>query len=71
MRAPATLAVCRVEARLEGWRMTSFESITDQDLSAFAATLRRHGWQTADFELQEEAFDQVTPELDFGRFHAG
>jgi hypothetical protein len=51
--------------------MTSFELITDQDLSAFAATVRRNGWQTSDFELQEEAFDQATAEVEARKGQVG
>ena len=44
--------------------MASFALITDQDLAAFAAALRRNGWRTSDFELQEDAFDQATAEVE-------
>ncbi len=51
--------------------MASFELITDQDLSAFAATARRNGWQTSDFELQEEVFDQATAEVEARKGQVG
>ena len=38
--------------------------INDRDLSAFAATVASNGWKTSDFELQEEAFDQATAEVE-------
>ena len=51
--------------------MASFELITDQDLSAFAATVVRNGWQTSDFELQEDAFDQATAEVEARKGQVG
>ena len=51
--------------------MTSFELITDQDLSEFAATIERNGWQTSDFELQEDAFDQATAEVEARKGQVG
>ena len=51
--------------------MTSFELITDQELSAFAAAVASNGWQTSDFELQEEAFDQATAEVEARKGQVG
>jgi hypothetical protein len=51
--------------------MTSFELITDQDFSAFAATVARNGWKTSDFELQEESFDQATAEVEARKGQVG
>ncbi len=51
--------------------MASFELITDQDLTAFAANVRRNGWQMSDFEVQEEAFDQATAEVEARKGQVG
>ena len=51
--------------------MASFALITDQDLAAFEAAVRRNGWETSDFELQEDAFDQATAEVEARKGQVG
>ena len=45
--------------------------INDQDRSAFAATVASKRWKTSDFELQEEAFDQATAEVEARKGQVG
>ena len=44
--------------------MTSHSLITPQELADFAAAIRRHGWRTQDFELQEDVFDPGKAEVE-------
>ena len=44
--------------------MVSFSLITDGQLNAFLAVVRENGFTEADFELQEEEFDQQTAEVE-------
>ena len=51
--------------------MTSFSLITDGQLSAFTSVVRKKGFAEADFELQEEEFDQQTAEVEARRGDVG
>ena len=42
----------------------TYRLLKPYELEAFEAALRRHGWQPADFELQEEVFDPATAEVE-------
>jgi hypothetical protein len=44
--------------------MASYSLITDGQLSAFQAVVRKNGFSEADFKLQEEEFDQQTAEVE-------
>jgi hypothetical protein len=44
--------------------MASYSLVTDGQLGAFAATARAEGFEVSDFELQEEAFDPQTAEVE-------
>ncbi len=44
--------------------MASYSLITDDQLGAFAAAAREAGFAASDFELQEEAFDPQTAEVE-------
>jgi hypothetical protein len=44
--------------------MASCSLITDGQLGAFAAAVREAGFEASDFELQEEAFDPQTAEVE-------
>lgn len=44
--------------------MASYLLITDGQLGAFAAAAREKGFETSDFELQEEVFDPQTAEVE-------
>jgi hypothetical protein len=45
-------------------RMVAFALITEDQVIAFLAAVRRSGFAEADFELQEEEFDQLTAEVE-------
>ena len=44
--------------------MASFSLVTDGQLGACAAAAREAGFEASDFELQEEAFDPQTAEVE-------
>lgn len=44
--------------------MEQFRLITEDELTQFAAALRTSGWREQDFELQEDAFDPRTAEVE-------
>jgi len=44
--------------------MTSFDLITDDELSQFSTVLKKNGWREQDFELQEEELDQAEAEVE-------
>ena len=44
--------------------MTPYKLIGPHELDAFNAALARHGWKSSDFELQEDAFDPATAEVE-------
>jgi hypothetical protein len=44
--------------------MVAFALITEDQVNAFLAAVRRGGFAEADFELQEEEFDQQTAEVE-------
>ncbi|HEV7915820.1 MAG TPA: hypothetical protein VGP22_18815 [Albitalea sp.] len=43
---------------------TTYRLIGPHQVEAFEAALRRHGWQPADFELQEDVFDPAKAEVE-------
>lgn len=45
--------------------------ITGDQRAAFAGLVERHGWRSADFELEEEAFDQRTAEVEARKGQVG
>jgi hypothetical protein len=44
--------------------MASYSLVTDSQLGAFAAAAREAGFEASEFELQEEAFDPQTAEVE-------
>jgi hypothetical protein len=44
--------------------MAQFQLLTQHELDAFSAALRRHGWKSSEFELEESAFDPATAEVE-------
>jgi hypothetical protein len=44
--------------------MASYTLVTDSQLGAFAAAAREAGFETSEFELQEEVFDPQTAEVE-------
>ena len=44
--------------------MTQHQFIGQHELEAFNAVLARHGWKPSDFEVQEDAFDPATAEVE-------
>jgi|SoiMethySBSTD1v2_1073268.scaffolds.fasta_scaffold371145_3 hypothetical protein len=44
--------------------MGAFQLVTDNDIARFNAAVAKHGRSPADFEIQEEAFDQAKAEVE-------
>jgi hypothetical protein len=44
--------------------MTPYKLIGPHELDGFTAVVTRHGWQSSDFELQEDVFDPATAEVE-------
>ena len=44
--------------------MASYSLVTEGQVSAFAAAARTAGFEASDFEIQEEAFDPQTAEVE-------
>jgi hypothetical protein len=44
--------------------MTPFRLITEAELAAFAAALRKNGWREQDFDFQEDVFDPRRAEVE-------
>ena len=44
--------------------MNQYQFIGQHELEAFNDVLARHGWKPGDFELQEDAFDPATAEVE-------
>jgi hypothetical protein len=44
--------------------MSAYKLITDQEIAAYLAAIERNGWRKEDFDLQEDAYDQPTAEVE-------
>ena len=49
----------------------TYRLISEKDLVAFAAVLARNGWRDSAFELEENAFDQATAEVEAAQGEVG